>query len=236
MYDLSFFRNNLDAIAKRLADRGFTLDVEAFRKLDAERRAALTESEQLKAQRNAESQEIGKLKRAGQDTSERQQKVREMDERIGGAGQKGRSARQRIPRVDGGRSEHAARIRADRQERRRQRRSPALGHAAASSPSRPKRTGIWARSWESWISSAPQRSPARASPSTGDWSAKLERALINFMLDVHTREHGYTEVLPPFMINSASLYGTGQLAEVRGRSVQDRGHRLSSWCRRPKFR
>ena len=41
--------------------------------------------------------------------------------------------------------------------------------------------------------------------------AKLERALINFMLDVHTREHGYTEVLPPFMVNSASLYGTGQL-------------------------
>ena len=81
MYDLSFFRNNLDAIAARLADRGFTLDVDAFRKLDIERRAALTESEQLKAQRNAESQEIGKLKKAGQDTAERQQKVREMGER-----------------------------------------------------------------------------------------------------------------------------------------------------------
>ena len=47
-----------------------------------------------------------------------------------------------------------------------------------------------------------------------DLGAKLERALINFMLDVHTKEHGYTEVLPPFMVNSASLYGTGQLAEV----------------------
>src|SRR5215471_14859703 len=82
MYDLSFFRNNLDAIARRLADRGFTLDVEAFRKLDAERRAAMTESERLKAQRNAESQEIGKLRRAGQDTSERQHMVRATDERI----------------------------------------------------------------------------------------------------------------------------------------------------------
>ena len=51
MYDLAFFRNNLDAIAKRLADRGFALDVDAFRKLDAERRAAVTESEKLKAQR-----------------------------------------------------------------------------------------------------------------------------------------------------------------------------------------
>ena len=60
MYDLSFFRQNLDAIATRLADRGFTLDVGAFRQLDAERRAALTESEQLKALRKTESQEIGK--------------------------------------------------------------------------------------------------------------------------------------------------------------------------------
>ena len=54
--------------------------------------------------------------------------------------------------------------------------------------------------------------------------AKLERALINFMLDVHTREHGYTEVLPPFMVNSASLYGTGQSAEICARIC-------SSWKR-----
>ncbi len=58
MYDLSFFRNNLDAIAARLADRGFTLDVEAFRELDIERRAALTESEQLKAEKNKRSMAI----------------------------------------------------------------------------------------------------------------------------------------------------------------------------------
>src|SRR5437660_1336667 len=82
MYDISFFRNNLDAVAKRLADRGFSLDVESFRKLDGERRAALTESERLKAQKNAESQEIGKLKKAGQDASERQQKVREIGDQI----------------------------------------------------------------------------------------------------------------------------------------------------------
>src|ERR1700751_1447501 len=88
MYDLTFFRNNLDAIAKRLADRGFTLDVEAFRKLDAERRAALSESESLKARRNAETQEIAKLKRAGQDTSERQQKIREMADSMAALDQK----------------------------------------------------------------------------------------------------------------------------------------------------
>ncbi len=82
MYDLGFFRNNLDAIAKRLADRGFTVDLEEFRKLDAERRAALSESEQLKAQRNSESQEIAKLKKAGEDTTDRQQSVRAMGEQI----------------------------------------------------------------------------------------------------------------------------------------------------------
>ena len=82
MYDLGYFRNNMAAIAARLADRGFTIDVEAFRELDSQRRAALAESEQLKAQHNAESQEIGKLKKAGGDTAELQQQVREMGELI----------------------------------------------------------------------------------------------------------------------------------------------------------
>ena len=82
MYDLSFFRNNLDAIAKRLSDRGFSLDVDEFRKLDTERRAALNEAQQLMAQKNAETQEIGKLRKAGEDTTERQQKSAAMSERI----------------------------------------------------------------------------------------------------------------------------------------------------------
>src|SRR5512142_893142 len=82
MYDLGFFRNNLGTIAARLADRGFTVDMEAFRELDNQRRAALAESEKLKAQRNAESQEIGKLKKAGADTADMQQRVRELGELI----------------------------------------------------------------------------------------------------------------------------------------------------------
>lgn len=61
MHDLATFRANLDAIAERLSTRGFQLDVEQFRRIDAQRRAALTESEQLKARRNSESQEIAKL-------------------------------------------------------------------------------------------------------------------------------------------------------------------------------
>src|SRR5580658_7670494 len=82
MHDLSQFRANLDAIAQRLATRGFQLDVAQFRSLDAERRAAITESEQLKALKNTESGEIAKLRKQGLDAEDRQQKVRAMSERI----------------------------------------------------------------------------------------------------------------------------------------------------------
>ncbi len=116
MYDLSFFRSNLDAIAKRLGDRGFVLDVESFRKLDSERRAAVTESEQLKAQRNAESQEIAKLRKAGTDTSAQQQAVREMGDRIAALDQPGGGTRRVVPADDGGGSEYPARIGSPRQE------------------------------------------------------------------------------------------------------------------------
>ena len=92
MYDLAYFRNNLEAIAARLADRGFTLDVEDFRKLDTERRSALTEAEQLKAQRNAQSQEVGKLKKAGQDTAALQQQIREIGDRASELEQKATAA------------------------------------------------------------------------------------------------------------------------------------------------
>jgi seryl-tRNA synthetase len=210
VYDLSFFRNNLDAIAKRLADRGFTLDVEAFRKLDAERRAAVTESERLKAQKNAESQEIGKLKKAGQDATERQQKVREIGDQITALDQKAteldesfRSLLAGVPNtphdsVPTGRSSD------DNVEIRRWGAPPTFDFE-------PK--AHWDLGPELGILDF-----ERAAKVTGarfavywDLGAKLERALINFFLDVHTTEHGYREVLPPFMVNSASLYGTGNL-------------------------
>src|SRR6187402_3057309 len=82
MHDLGFFRANLDSIAQRLTARGFSLDVAALRSLDQERRSALTSSETLKAERNAATMEIGKLKREGADTTEQQKKVRETGDRI----------------------------------------------------------------------------------------------------------------------------------------------------------
>ena len=72
MYDLAYFRSNLEAVAHRLADRGFTLNLDEFRALDGERRAAVTETEQLKARRKSESAEISKLRQQGADTEDRQ--------------------------------------------------------------------------------------------------------------------------------------------------------------------
>ena len=82
MHDLNFFRNNLESIRERLGKRGFELDITAFQELDRKRRQAVTESEQLKAERNAASVEISKLRKSGVDTSERQQQVRAMGEKI----------------------------------------------------------------------------------------------------------------------------------------------------------
>jgi seryl-tRNA synthetase len=210
VHDLSYFRANLDFIYERLATRGFTLNLDEFRALDTERRAALTEAEQLKAQRNSESMEIAKLRKSGADTAEQQQKVRAIGDRIGaldetakGLDEKFRELLAGIPNlphesVPVGKSEH------DNVEVRR------VGEPFKYN-FEPK--AHWDLGPELGIldmERAAKITGARFAVYMG-MGAKLERALINFMLDTHTREHGYTEVLPPFMINSASLFGTGQL-------------------------
>jgi seryl-tRNA synthetase len=210
MYDLSFFRSNLDAIAARLVQRGFELNVEEFRDLDGRRRAAVTEAEQLKAWRNSESVEIQKLRKQGVDTSERQQAVRAAAERIAALDKQ----------VEGLDEEFRLALAS----------VPNLPHSSVPS-GRTAEDNVEVRRWgqprqfdfppKAHWDLGPELGILdleRAAKVTGarfavywDLGAKLERALINFMLDVHTREHGYTEVLPPFLINSASLFGTGQL-------------------------
>jgi seryl-tRNA synthetase len=225
MHDLNFFRNNLDAIRERLETRGFALDVPAFQELDRKRRAAVTESEQLKAARNAASQEISKLRKQGVDTTEKQQEVRAMgdrvstlDEETSKLDQEFRDLLARIPNlphesVPVGRSE------ADNVEVKRWGEPRNFGFE-------PK--AHWDLGPELGILDL-----ERAAKVTGarfavywDLGAKLERSLINFMLDVHTREHGYREVLPPFLINSASMFGTGQLPKFAEDSFRCEGHDL----------
>src|SRR5215475_2558299 len=82
MLDLAYFRANFDQVAARLATRGGSLPLDGFRDLDRKRRAAITEAEQLKAHKNAESQKIGQLKKSGADTTELQATIRAMGDRI----------------------------------------------------------------------------------------------------------------------------------------------------------
>ncbi|HET8550179.1 MAG TPA: serine--tRNA ligase, partial [Bryobacteraceae bacterium] len=210
MHDLNSFRNNLDGVAARLSARGFALDVEQFRQLDMQRRAAVTEAEQLKAQKNGLTAEIGKLRREGVDTAERQQQVRHMDDRIAALDERVTALDDEFRQLLGG--------------------IPNLPHESvpegqtADENVEVRRVGEPRRfdfppkaHWDLGpelnildFDRAAKITGARFALYTGP-GARLERALINFMLDVHTREHGYTEVLPPFIVNSASLYGTGQL-------------------------
>jgi seryl-tRNA synthetase len=214
MHDLSYFRREFDRIAERLATRSNPPNLEEFRALDAERRAAISEVEQLKARRNAETQEIGKLKREGADTSERQKQVRAIGDEIEGLDKKVNALDERfrellagIPNVP-----HES-VPVGRDE---------TGNVEVRRCGEPPQFDFEPKAhWDLGVALG-ILDFERAAKITGarfavywDMGAKLERALMNFMLDTHTREHGYTEVLPPFMVNSASLFGTGQLPKFK---------------------
>ena len=225
MYDLTFFRNNLETVRERLAARGFTLDTEAFADLDKRRRQLVTENEQLKAERNVATAEIGKLRKEGVATTERQSAVRAMgdrsaqlDEEVGKIDVEFRDVLARIPNlpqsdVPTGKSEH------DNVEVR-------CWGAPKDYSFTPK--PHWDLGSDLGILDLERASKVTGARFAVYWGlgAKLERALINFMLDLHTKEHGYTEVLPPFMINSASLYGTGQLPKFAEDLFHCEGHDL----------
>jgi seryl-tRNA synthetase len=214
MHDLSYFRTNLDSIAQRLATRGYQLDVEQFRALDTERRAALTEAEQLKAQVNAKSAEVAKLRKQGQDTNDIQQEVRAIGERVSALDQKAKSADETFRGLMAGvpniphESVPVGKSADDNVEVRRWGQPRQFDFE-------PK--AHWDLGPELKILDLERATKVTGARFAVYWGmgARLERALINFFLDVHTREHGYTEVLPPFLINSASLFGTGQLPKFK---------------------
>jgi len=225
MHDLNFFRSNLDLMRQRLATRGYHLDVPAFQALDQRRRQLVTETEQLKAERNTATAEIGKLRREGVDTAERQAQVRAagdrielLDTQVKQVDEEFRSALAGIPNVPH-ESVPVGASEAENVEVRRWGTPPVFDF-------QPK--AHWDLGPELGILDL-----ERAAKVTGTrfafyygLGAKLERALINFMLDIHTGHHGYKEVLPPFLINSASLFGTGQLPKFAADSFRCEGHDL----------
>ena len=210
MHDLGWFRANLDTVAARLATRGTVLPLDEFRDLDRRRRAAITEAEQLRAGQNQLSREVPRLRKEGVDTTELQQRLREMGDRVS-------ELNKLVEEVDSQFREMLAGI-------------PNLPHESVPVGKSADDNVVVRTSGEPPVFDFEPKAHWDLGPQLGildfdraakitgarfavywDLGAKLERALINFMLDTHSREHGYTEVLPPFIVNSASLYGTGQL-------------------------
>ena len=210
MHDLSYFREHLDLFADMAKRRGTVLDLDAFRILDKERRELITKNEQRKAQRNKASEEIARLKKEKQpadaiiaEMKQLSELIKQSDERINELDNAQRELLLNIPNVPHSSVPIGSSI-ADNVEVRRWGAPPKFDFAPRPHWEVGERAGILD------LPAATKITGARFAVYKG-WGARLERALANFFLDVHTREHGYTEILPPFLVNSTSLMGSGQL-------------------------
>jgi len=210
LLDIALFRDNPDAIRAAIRDRGMDLDIEPILAADKRRRDLLYETEQRKAVLNATSKEIADLKKAGNDAADKIAAMRELSDQIKAAEAEIRDAETEleglllvVPNIPhdtvpvGGDESANVVVRTVGEPR-------AFDFAPLPHWEIGERLDIMD------FAAAVKMAGARFSVGKG-LGAALERALINFMLDLHTREHGYTEILPPFLANSASLVGTGNL-------------------------
>ena len=210
MHDLGYFRDHLELFEQMARNRGATLDVAGFRSLDRERRESITAVERLKAERNKANDEIARRKRAGEDAT---------------------ALLAEMKSVAGEISAHDARVTEfDARLREFMLAVPNLPHTSVP-VGRDASANVEVRRWGAppkfdftpkphWelgeqlgildFKAAAKMSGARLTVYRGA-GARLERALANYFLDVHTREHGYTEILPPFIVNTASLIADGKL-------------------------
>ncbi|NLN07679.1 MAG: serine--tRNA ligase [Firmicutes bacterium] len=210
MLDIKFVRENLDVVRKAIEDKNEQAELDRFAEMDATRRELLREVEQLKNKRNTVSAEIARLKREKKDADALIEEMRLVSQKIKELDQQVRDVEQSLqellltlpnipdPSVPIGRTEEEN--------------VPVRYHGEpASLPFVPK------PHWEI-AANLDILDFERASKVTGTrfvfykgQGAQLERALINFMLDLHTTEHGYTEIFPPFLVHRNSMIGTGQL-------------------------
>jgi seryl-tRNA synthetase len=212
MIDLAFVRANLTLVEEKLRARGMdpASALGNFAAVDRERREAITQVETLKAQRNKLTEEIAKLRREGADTTAQTEQTRALKTQVESleaaaatADERLREIMQTLPNlpqdsVPIGKDEHGNR------EEKVWGQQPKFDFPAKPHWELGEALGILD------FNRAAKISGARFVVHFGQ-GARLERALANFMLDLHTREHGYTEVLPPSLVNSKSLFGTGQL-------------------------
>jgi len=210
MLDLGYVREHLDAVEQMARNRGITLDLAAFQAIDTERRQLITSTERLKAERNKASEEIARLKKSGQDASgilaqmkEVSETVKRNDERIAELDEQLRQFLLTVPNIPHA-SVPVGKSAADNVEVRRWGAPPKFDFAAKPHWELGEGAGILD------FEAAVKMTGARFAVYKG-MGARLERALANFFLDMHTHEHGYTEILPPFLVNTASLIGVGQL-------------------------
>lgn len=210
LLDPKFIRENPDLVKEAMANRGEDVDIDAFLDLDEKRRNYIAEAERLKNKRNTVSQEIARLKRDKQDASklieemkEVSKTIKEYDEKLQQIEEELQSILMNIPNIP-----HS---------------SVPIGESDEDNVEvrrwgEPKKFDFEPKAhWDLGealnildFSTAAKVTGARFTFYKG-LGARLERALINFMLDLHTSEHGYLEVFPPFMVHRRSMIGTGQL-------------------------
>ena len=221
MLDLNFVRDNIPRIEQMVRSRGMNPDtvLKDFRTVDAQRRQAIQSAETVRAERNRLSAEIPKMQKAGQDasqliadakdmrvqTQELEKAAEEYDARMS-------EVLIGIPNVPH-ESVPVGKSSEDNVEVRRWGTAPKFDFTPKPHWELGEQLGVLD------LERAVKVTGARFAV-YWDLGAKLERALANFMLDVHTKEHGYTEVLPPYMVNSESMYGTGQLPKFAADSFR----------------
>jgi len=212
MLDLNFVRENLPLVEEKLRQRGMdpAAVLKDFREVDVCRRQAITGAETMKARRNQASEEIAKLKKAGQDASAQMAETKQLREQIQEKERAANELEVRLREILAGipniphESVPVGKGTEDNVEVRRWGTPPKFDFIPKPHWELGEQLGVLD------LERAAKLSGARFAV-YWDLGARMERALANFMLDLHTHEHGYTEVLPPYMVNSDSMYGTGQL-------------------------
>jgi seryl-tRNA synthetase len=210
MLDIKFVRDNTDKVKQALSNRGAAISLDEFISREKERRELLAEVEILKNKRNTVSQEISKKKKSGENADDMIQEMREVGDKISAIDTKIKNAEavldgiiMSIPNVPHasvpvGKDEH------DNKETRRYGTPREFAFTPLAHWEIGEKLGILD------FERGGKVTGARFTFYKG-LGSRLERSLINFMLDLHTREHGYTEFFPPFIVNEASMIGTGQL-------------------------
>ena len=210
MLDLRYIRNNIEFLQETLKNRGASVDLEEFEQLDAERREILTEVDTLKHKRNNASAEVGKLKREGQDASKIieemgivSKRIKELDEKVSAIDAKLVYFQMTLPNV----YHESTPIGKDEDDNIEVRK----WGEPVEFDFEPK--SHWDLGEELDIIDFERGAKLGGSRFTvyKGLGARLERALINFMLDLHTTEHGYTEVMTPLIVKREIMEGTGQL-------------------------